>query len=70
MMKIRLPGQERQEMRVQSLWPEDPLEQKIAIHSSSFAWEILRTKESGGLYSPWGQKESDTTEWLSTHTLF
>ena len=24
------------------------------------------TKESGGLYSPWGHKELDMTEWLST----
>ena len=24
------------------------------------------TEEPGGLYSPWGYKESDTTEWLST----
>ena len=31
----------------------------------------LQYGESHGLYSPWGQKESDTTELLSLHfTLF
>ena len=39
----------RKEMRVQSLGQEDPLEKKMATHSSIFAWEILqRTKEPGG----------------------
>ena len=31
-------------------------------------WKIPWTEESGWGYSPWGHKESDTTEWL-THTL-
>ena len=34
-----------QEMQVQSLGPEDPLEKKIAIHSSILAWEIPCTEE-------------------------
>ena len=34
--------------------------------SSILAWKIPQTEESG--YSPWGLKESDTIEWLSTHT--
>ena len=32
-----------------------------------YSWKIPRTEEPGGLYSPWGYKESDTTE--HTHTL-
>ena len=35
----------------------------MAIHSSILAWEIPQTEEPGG-YSPWGRKESDTTEQL------
>ena len=33
-----------------------------ATHSSILAREVSRTEETGGLYSPWGHKESDTTE--------
>ena len=40
-----------QEMQVQSLGPEDPLEKKIATHSSILAWEIPWTEEPGGLQS-------------------
>ena len=38
------------------------LEKGKATHSSILAWEISWTEEPGGLYSPWGHKESDTTE--------
>ena len=38
-----------QEMRVQSLGREDPLEKKMATHSSILAWEIPWTEEYGGL---------------------
>ena len=50
-----------QETRVQSLGREDPLEKGMATHSSILAW---RTHEQRSLlgYSPWGRKESDTTE--------
>ena len=41
----------------------------MATHSSILAWEILWTEESGGL-SPWGRKESDTTEQLKMKMLF
>ena len=37
----------------------------MATHSSILAWRILWTEEPGGL-SPWGLKESDMTERLST----
>ena len=53
--------QETQEMRVQSLGWEDPLEKETATHSSILAWRIPRTEESGGLQST-GSKELDTTE--------
>ena len=44
----------------------------MATHSSILAWRIPWTEEPGGLYSPWGRKESDTTEWLtlSLYDLF
>ena len=36
----------------------------MATHSSILAWRISWTEEPGGL-SPWGLKESDTTERLT-----
>ena len=59
-----------QETRVQSLGWKDPLEKEMATHSSTLAWKIPWTEEPGGL-SPWGRKESDTTErlhFISLHT--
>ena len=53
-----------QETQVRSLGQEDPLEKGMATHSSILAWEIPWTEEMGG-YSPWGHKESDTTERLT-----
>ena len=40
---------------------EDPLEKEMAAYSSILAWRIPWTEEPGG-YSPWGLKESDSTE--------
>ena len=62
---MRLPMQEKQEIWVPSLghW-KDPLEKEVATHSSILAWRIPWTEEPGS-HSPWGCKESDTTE----HTL-
>ena len=60
--------QEMQERQVQSLGQEDPLEKIMATHSSILAWKIPWIQKlgdgQGGLacYSPWGCKESDTTE--------
>ena len=45
-------------MRVPSLGWEDFLEEGMATHSSILAWRIPWTEG----YSPWGRKESDTTE--------
>ena len=38
-----------QEMQVQSLSQEDPLEKEIATHSSILAWRSPWTEEPGGL---------------------
>ena len=38
-------------MWVQLLGQEDPLEKKMATHSSILTWEILWTEEPGGLQS-------------------
>ena len=46
----------KQEMQVQSLDWEDPLEKELATHSNILPWEIPWTEEPGGLYSPWGHK--------------
>jgi len=43
-----LPMQEKQ---VQFLGWEDPMEKKMATHSSILAWEIPWTEEPGGLRS-------------------
>ena len=50
-----------QEMQVQSLHQENPLGEEMATHSSILVWRIPWTEETGGC-SPWGHKESDTTE--------
>ena len=44
-----------QETRVQSLGLEDPLEKKMATHSSILAWRISWTEEPAG-YNPQGRK--------------
>ena len=54
-----------QETWVRSLGQEDTLEKRMAIYSSILAWRIPWTKESGGLYSPWGCKESERIEQLT-----
>ena len=56
-----------QEMWVQSLDQEDPLEKETATHSSILAWEISWTEESG--YSPWGCRVGHDcpTEHSDTH---
>ena len=59
----RLPAM--QETWIQSLDQEDPLEKEMATPSSTLAWEIPWTEEPGrATYSPWGHRESDTTEQL------
>ena len=43
--------QEMQEAWVRSLAGEDPLKEEVATHSSTLAWKIPRTEETGGLQS-------------------
>jgi len=38
-----------QEIWVQSLGQEDPLEKETATHPCTLAWEIPMTEEAGGL---------------------
>ena len=49
-----------QEIWIQPLGWEDPLEEGMATRSSILTWRIPRTEAPG--YSPWGCKESDMTE--------
>ena len=58
-MVKRLPAM--QETQVRSLGQEDPLEKEMAIHSSTLAWKIPWMRSLVG-YSPWGRRESDTTD--------
>ena len=48
--------QETQEMQIQSLGQEDPLEEEMAIHSSILAWETPRTVKLGRLQSMGSQR--------------
>ena len=48
--------QEIQEVWVQSLGQEDPLEEEMATHSSIVAWEIPWKEEPGGLQSMGSQR--------------
>ena len=58
MIKMGFPGGSvvknltaMQESWVQSLGQEDPLEKRMATHSSILAWEISWTEEPDGLQS-------------------
>ena len=44
------------ETRVLSLGWEDPLEKRVAAHSSILDWKILRIEEPGGLQSMGSQR--------------
>ena len=52
---------EIQEMQVQSPVWENTLDEEVATHSSIPVRKIPWTESLAG-YSPWGRKESDTTE--------
>ena len=49
-----------QEAQVQSPGQDDPLEKRMATHSSILAWRMPWTEEPGD-YSLWGREELDTT---------
>ena len=48
--------QETQDMAVQSLGREDPLEEGMATHSNILAWRIPWTEEPGGIQSVGSQR--------------
>ena len=52
--------------RSSTLGQEEPLRKETATHSSTLAWEILWTEETGGLQSM-GYKESDMTYQLNSN---
>ena len=58
----------KQETWVQSLGQEDHLEKEMATHSSTLAWEIPWTEETGGLQSTGVTKESDTMKQLNINS--
>ena len=41
----------------------------MVTHFSILAWEIPQTEEPGGLYRPWGRKESNTIEQLNHNSI-
>ena len=57
--------QERQELQVWSLGPEDPLEKEMATHSSILAWEIPWTEEACSLQSKGWQRIKH--DWQTKH---
>ena len=54
---------------VWSVGGEDPLEEGVAIHSSSWV-ENQNGQRSMVGYSPWGHEEWDMTEWLSIYMSY
>ena len=65
-VKIPPAMQKPQEMWVQFLGWEDPLEEEMATHSSILAWIIPWTEEPGGPRSMWSQTVGHN--WLNTHS--
>ena len=59
--------QETQEMQIQPLGWEDPLEEEMTTHSSILVWKIPWSVEPGGL--PSVESQRDTIERLGTAQL-
>ena len=57
-----------QEIGVQSLGRDDPLEKGLATLSSILAWRIPWTEEPGGLQSMGSQRVGHTEQLTHTHT--
>ena len=55
---------------VRSLAWEELLEEGMATYSSILAWRSLMDSGAWRCCSPWGHKELDMTEWLSTQTSY
>ena len=66
MVKNLTAMQEMQEMQIQSLDWEDPLEKEILTHSSILAWRIPHTEEPGGLQSTGLQRVRHY--WVTKHS--
>ena len=61
--------QETQEVQVQSLGQEAPLEEEMATHSGILAWKISMGKERSLTgYSPWGCRAGHNLAWTHTRT--
>ena len=57
-----------QDIQVPSLGQKNPLEKRMATHSSILAWGILWTEEPGGL---WTHRVTKSRTWLrASHFLF
>ena len=56
-------------MQIRSLGWEDSMEEEMTPYYSILPWKMPWAEEPGRLYSPWGCKESDTTERLTLHIL-
>ena len=61
---LKNPSANAGDARVTVLIPglESSLEKQMASHSSIIAWGIQGQRNLVGYNSPWGSKESDTTE--------
>ena len=59
-----------QEIWVQTLGWEDPLEKEMATHSSILAWEIPRTEEPAGLQSMGSQRVGHDLETEEQQQLY
>ena len=58
-----------QETQVRSLGQNNPLEEDTASHSSILAGKLHGQRILAG-YSPWGHKQSDTTEALNSKAAY
>ena len=58
-----------QEMWVQSLVWEDPLDKEMAIHSSILAWEFCIGRGAWQATVHGAAKESDLTQWLNSNRI-
>ena len=59
-----------QELQVQSLGQEDPLEEEMATYSRILAWEIPWTEEPGGLQSKaWQKSWTRLSDGARSHVL-
>ena len=58
-----------QEMWVQALGQEDPLEKEVATHSSLLSWEIAWTEGPGGLQSMGSQSQTGLSDETTTEVF-